>query len=106
MRCAHTEVRLLYCTTELCLSVDKTGKDNKQGRNDISVQCLCKIYVLSRVENWEKLTTSRNTRSRTDGDGVLLLESGLAPTSQNLCQAVQMPRDTGQQKTERAQRYQ
>ena len=43
----------MYCTTELCLSVDKREKDNKQGRNDVSVQHV--MYILSRVENWEHL---------------------------------------------------
>ena len=39
-RCACTEVRLVYCTTELCLSVDKLKKkkQQQQGRNDVRVQ--------------------------------------------------------------------
>ena len=53
--CAYREVRLcVYCTTELCLSVDKLEKDNKQGTNDVGVQCLCNC-ILSHVEDWEYL---------------------------------------------------
>ena len=37
----------VYCTTELCLSVDKIQKDNRQGRNDVSVQCPCLCNVQS-----------------------------------------------------------
>ena len=37
----------VYCTTELCLSVDKLEKDNKQGRNDVSVQCLCDVHSVT-----------------------------------------------------------
>ena len=34
----------MCCTTELWLSVDKREKDNKQRRNDVSVQCLCNVH--------------------------------------------------------------
>ena len=37
----------VYCTTGLCLSVDKLDKDNKQGRNDVSVQCLCNVHSVT-----------------------------------------------------------
>ena len=40
-----------YCTTELCLSVDKREKD-KQGRTML-VYNVNVMYILSRVENWE-----------------------------------------------------
>ena len=36
-RCECTENQTVYCTTELCLSVDKLKK-RKKGRNDVSVQ--------------------------------------------------------------------
>ena len=35
------------CITELCLSVDKREKDNKQGRNDLSVQCLKNVHSVT-----------------------------------------------------------
>ena len=38
----------VYCTTELCLSVDKLEKNNKQGRNDVSVQCLYNVHFVTR----------------------------------------------------------
>ena len=37
----------VYCTTELCLSVNKREKDNKQGRNDVSAQCLCNVHSVT-----------------------------------------------------------
>ena len=42
--CAHRG-QTVYCATELCLSVDKLEKDSKQGRNDVSVQCLWGILT-------------------------------------------------------------
>ena len=37
----------VHCATELCLSVDKREEDNKQGRNDVSVQCLCNVHSVT-----------------------------------------------------------
>ena len=44
----------MYCTTELCLSVDKRAKDNKQGTTMLVYNVYVK-YILSRVGNWEYL---------------------------------------------------
>ena len=35
----------MYCTTELCLSVDKLEKDNKQRRNDVSCTVFHVMYI-------------------------------------------------------------
>ena len=35
--CVHGS-QAVYCTTELCLSVDKLKEEKKKGRNDVSVQ--------------------------------------------------------------------
>ena len=44
----------MYCTTELCLSVDKREETtNKEGT--MSVHNVYVMYILSRVENWEYL---------------------------------------------------
>ena len=43
----------VYCTTELCLSVDRLEKDNKQGTMLVYIVYL--MYTLSHVENWEYL---------------------------------------------------
>ena len=56
---------VLYCTTELCLSVDKREKDKKQGKNDVSVPCLCNVHNLSRVQNL------KNLHSRSTADACL-----------------------------------
>ena len=37
----------VYRTTELCLSVDQWEEDNKQGRNDVCVQCLCNVQSVT-----------------------------------------------------------
>ena len=37
----------VYCTSELSLSVEKRKKDNKQGRNDVSAQCLCYVHSVT-----------------------------------------------------------
>ena len=37
----------VYCTTELCLSVDKLEKDNEQGRNDVNVKCPCNLHSVT-----------------------------------------------------------
>ena len=44
--CAYRS-QTVYCTTELCLSVDKLEKDNKQGTNDVGVQCLCNLHSVT-----------------------------------------------------------
>ena len=44
--CAYKS-QTVYCTTELCLSVDKREKNNKQGRYDVSVQCLCNVHSVT-----------------------------------------------------------
>ena len=37
----------VYCTTGLCLSVDKQKKDKEQVRNDVGVQCLCNVHSVT-----------------------------------------------------------
>ena len=42
----------VYCTTELCMSVDKLkeeGIKQQQGKNDVSVQrqCLCSVHSVN-----------------------------------------------------------
>ena len=46
MMCAYRG-QTVCCTTELWLSVDKREKDNKQRRNDVSVQCLCNAHSVT-----------------------------------------------------------
>ena len=42
----------VYCTIELCLSVDKLEKDNKQGKKDVCVQCLCNVHSVTCWKLW------------------------------------------------------
>ena len=54
----------MYCTTELCLSVDKLKKNKKQGRNDVgvlrsvSMYCtfcqLLKLRILTTLLDWKR----------------------------------------------------
>ena len=45
----------VYCTTELCLSVDKRKKRQQTKEGTMFVHSVYVMYILSRVENWEYL---------------------------------------------------
>ena len=56
-----TENQAVYCTIELCLSVDKLKKKKQQGRNDVGVQRsnVHVVYILSIVQTEITYTRAR-----------------------------------------------
>ena len=50
-RCECTENQTVYCTTELCLSVNKLKKDTKKNREGKMLvyrgQCLCSVHSVN-----------------------------------------------------------